>query len=173
MVDPNEYDLYMRPDSNCRGHHQWFYFKVTSNAKMGTVKFNIVNFTKYRSLFSSDGGMQIAILNVKDRQAAIEKAEQDGKAYDPDQIGWVKGGKNPKYGSSKLNNLIAAAQRAKEIADGGDIGVFRGPFFYQLSFEHDFDRAEKDETYFAYHFPHTFTRVTRFLKKLKTRLRQN
>ena len=30
MVSPTEYDLYMRPDTNNRGHHQWFYFKVTS-----------------------------------------------------------------------------------------------------------------------------------------------
>ncbi|MFM7850921.1 MAG: M14-type cytosolic carboxypeptidase [Flammeovirgaceae bacterium] len=30
MVSPTEYDLYMRPDTNNRGHHQWFYFKITS-----------------------------------------------------------------------------------------------------------------------------------------------
>ena len=28
MVTETEYDLYMRPDTNTRGHHQWFYFKV-------------------------------------------------------------------------------------------------------------------------------------------------
>ena len=26
-----EYDLYMRVDTNTKGHHQWFYFSVTSN----------------------------------------------------------------------------------------------------------------------------------------------
>jgi hypothetical protein len=26
-----EYDLYMRVDTNTRGHHQWFYFSVQSN----------------------------------------------------------------------------------------------------------------------------------------------
>lgn len=41
----NEYDLYMRVDSNTRGHHQWFYFKVSSKGKK-RVRFNIVNFTK-------------------------------------------------------------------------------------------------------------------------------
>lgn len=25
----NDYDLYMRVDTNTRGHHQWFYFTVT------------------------------------------------------------------------------------------------------------------------------------------------
>lgn len=36
-----------------------------------------------------------------------------------------------------------------------------------MSFEYDFNRTERDATYFAYHFPHTFTRITRFLKTLK------
>ena len=26
MISPNEYDLYMRPDTNTKSHHQWFYF---------------------------------------------------------------------------------------------------------------------------------------------------
>ena len=28
QIKEHEYDLYMRVDSNTRGHHQWFYFKV-------------------------------------------------------------------------------------------------------------------------------------------------
>ena len=46
QVAPTEYDMYMRVDSNTRGHHQWFYFKVNNQNKIGTVKFNFVNFTK-------------------------------------------------------------------------------------------------------------------------------
>ena len=53
MVSPTEYDLYMRPDTNNRGHHQWFYFKVTSKKALGPVKFNIINFTKHRSLYET------------------------------------------------------------------------------------------------------------------------
>lgn len=50
MVKLDEYDLFMRVDSNTKGHHQWFYFKVKSKIKK-QVKFNIVNFTKKRSLY--------------------------------------------------------------------------------------------------------------------------
>ena len=46
MVSPNEYDLYMRPDTNTKGHHQWFYFRAISKTNLGPVKFNILNFTK-------------------------------------------------------------------------------------------------------------------------------
>ena len=53
MISPNEYDLYMRSDTNSKGHHQWFYFKVTSKKALGPVKFNIINFTKHRSLYET------------------------------------------------------------------------------------------------------------------------
>lgn len=53
MISSNEYDLYMRPDTNSKGHHQWFYFKVTSKKALGPVKFNIINFTKNHSLYET------------------------------------------------------------------------------------------------------------------------
>lgn len=28
-TNPWEYDLYMRVDTNTRGHHQWFYFGIS------------------------------------------------------------------------------------------------------------------------------------------------
>ena len=46
QIAPREFDLYMRVDSNTRGHHQWFYFKLENFDNVGPVKFNIVNFTK-------------------------------------------------------------------------------------------------------------------------------
>lgn len=44
---------------------------------------------------------------------------------------------------------------------------YRGPHFQQLSFTYDFNRLHKDETYFSYMFPYTFTRLTRLMKELK------
>ena len=56
-----EYDIYMRVDTNIKGHHQWFYFSVTSNSSFlgKKVKFNIVNFTKGSSLYTQ--GMRICV----------------------------------------------------------------------------------------------------------------
>lgn len=54
-INDFEYDLLMRVDSNTRGHFSWYNFKVISDAER-TVKFNIINFTKPRILYSS--GMQ-------------------------------------------------------------------------------------------------------------------
>lgn len=45
----------------------------------------------------------------------------------------------------------------------------RRPKFYQLSFTYEFNNMEEDDVYFAYSFPYTFTRLTRFLKDLKAK----
>ena len=66
MTSPNEYDLYMRPDTNSKGHHQWFYFKVTSKKALGPVKFNIINFTKHRSLYET--GMCVCVCNLSEKK---------------------------------------------------------------------------------------------------------
>lgn len=51
-VSDNTYDLYMRVDSNTKGHHQWFYFSVSNITHVRKVRFNIVNFTKKESLYT-------------------------------------------------------------------------------------------------------------------------
>jgi hypothetical protein len=51
--DPHCFDVWMRNDSNGTGLLQWFYFKMRNvNGFVGTVRINIVNFTKSNSLFT-------------------------------------------------------------------------------------------------------------------------
>lgn len=49
-VADNEYDLYLRIDTNTRGHLQWFNFTV-KNCGRTRVRFNIVNFKKAKTLY--------------------------------------------------------------------------------------------------------------------------
>ena len=65
MVNPNEYDLYMRPDTNTRGHHQWFYFRTIAKKNLGAVKFNILNFTKSSSLH--EVGMKVCFCSAHEK----------------------------------------------------------------------------------------------------------
>lgn len=97
-VKENEYDLYMKADSNTKGHHQWFYFSVQSK-KAGTVRFNIVNFTKKKSLYTQ--GMRVTVFS---EQKANRTKDQLFK-------GWHKAGSNIAYGLSKVNQ--ESRQRAK------------------------------------------------------------
>ena len=53
-VNPAEYDLLMRVDSNTRGHTAWFFFKVSNATPKQKIKFNIINFGK-KYLLYKDG----------------------------------------------------------------------------------------------------------------------
>lgn len=50
-IGDNEYDLFLRVDTNTRGYFNWFHFQVGKTQKGRTVKFNIVNMTKKDSLY--------------------------------------------------------------------------------------------------------------------------
>ncbi len=50
-INENEYDLFMRVDSNTRGHTNWYYFCVKNGPWLGSVKFNFCNFRRDRSLY--------------------------------------------------------------------------------------------------------------------------
>ena len=65
--------------------------------------------------------------------------------------GWRRGGEDISYTRSKLNRMCSTLKKP----------------FYQLSFTYNFDLMENDETYFAYSFPYTFSRLYRLIKELK------
>ncbi len=161
MVSEKEYDLYMRPDTNTRGHHQWFYFKTSYKKKMGTIQFNIINFTKHRSLYEM--GMKVCYCSLKEKKKIIEfqQSKNDGPV-DEDIAGWKRGGKNIKYCSSKLNKLLE--RNASEFGASGSYFNLRKPQFYQVSFQMDFNDPDGDEVLISYNFPYTFTRLSRFLR---------
>lgn len=46
-----EFDLFMRVDSNTKGHTSWYYFTVTGIPANQPITINICNFTKARSLY--------------------------------------------------------------------------------------------------------------------------
>ena len=45
-VGNNEFDLFMRVDTNTQGHTHWYYFTVKNEDFRGKVKFNICNFRR-------------------------------------------------------------------------------------------------------------------------------
>jgi hypothetical protein len=93
--------MYMRVDSNTRGHHQWFYFKVQNQNKVGTVKFNFVNFTKRQSLYAQ--GMRINTKSMLDVANQKAKLPSGTPATTLKNEGWVKCGENIVYKLSKLS----------------------------------------------------------------------
>ncbi|KAI1721033.1 zinc carboxypeptidase domain-containing protein [Ditylenchus destructor] len=53
VLGPNEYDLFIRPDTCNPKHRVWFYFAVYNAKANQRVVFNVVNFSKMRTLFDS------------------------------------------------------------------------------------------------------------------------
>jgi hypothetical protein len=81
QTKPRDFELYMRVDTNSRGHHQWFYFSVQNQNNIGNVNFSILNFTKSHSLYHQ--GMRICV-------------KEDGA--------WQKSGNLISYKPSRLND---------------------------------------------------------------------
>ncbi|KAL4495015.1 hypothetical protein ABPG72_015715 [Tetrahymena utriculariae] len=104
-----EYDLYMRPDTNTKGHQSWFYFKISNTKANQTVRFNVCNFQKKRSLYQR--GLKPYILSQKDK----------------DQFGqiWKQGGSNVYY--SKRKNIKY------------DMLVNSSKQYYQMTFDYTFE----------------------------------
>lgn len=48
----NEYDLYMRSDTNTYGYYKWFYFRMLNKSEDRVVKLNICNYKEQHSLFN-------------------------------------------------------------------------------------------------------------------------
>lgn len=51
-VKKDEYDCFIRSDTNTKGHTNWYFFKVSNNEQLGPIKFNICNMAKTRNLYS-------------------------------------------------------------------------------------------------------------------------
>lgn len=51
-VKKNEYDLFIRSDTNTRGHTNWFYFTVSNKENLGEITLNICNFGKPKNLYN-------------------------------------------------------------------------------------------------------------------------
>lgn len=48
----NEYDLFLRIDSNTSGHIMWYYFKVKNNSdKQKTIRLNICNLRRSKTIY--------------------------------------------------------------------------------------------------------------------------
>lgn len=82
----NTYDMFLRADTNTRGHFGWFHFEVSRTMRGRTYNFNIVNMSKSDSLHNQ--GMLINYWSQKRNQ--------------PMFVGWERGGFNIKYGPSRM-----------------------------------------------------------------------
>ncbi|KAL0226593.1 hypothetical protein P9112_013917 [Eukaryota sp. TZLM1-RC] len=86
QVYPFEYDLILKPDTETRGHTQWFYFSIRNLIPNQTYKLNIINFTKTDSLYNK-GMLPLVYSLCKSKY---------------EEVGWFRGGGDVAY---HVNNI--------------------------------------------------------------------
>lgn len=81
-VKSNEYDLFLRSDTNTRGHTNWYYFKVNNQDFLGTVQLNICNMGKTKTLYNK--GMKPYALegNQQNPNKNVHPIWSQDKTYD-------------------------------------------------------------------------------------------
>ena len=82
QTGPDEFDLFMRIDTNTKGHTSWFNFKMHVKEKGRKIKINIVNFRKSNNMF------------VRGHKPFYKSKKADND--------WVQGGDNIEYKLTRL-----------------------------------------------------------------------
>lgn len=142
-VGEDEYDLFMRVDTNTRGHVQWFNFSVKNVGKK-KVRLNIVNFKKYKTLYSRDMRPYIYSEVVKQITGA----------------GWHQGGEAVKYEKKKLRYQFLEENYLDETLTHNC-----------LSFDYVFG-ADWETVQFAYCAPYTYSDALNLITNLKLAMKQ-
>ena len=65
-IREKEYNLFLDYDIETKGYTQWFYFSVENSKPGQSIRFNIVNLMKYKSLYNS--GMKPLVYSEKSNQ---------------------------------------------------------------------------------------------------------
>jgi hypothetical protein len=136
----NEYNVFLRADTNTRGHCQWFYFAVTNTYKGEKVMFNILNCTKPIKLFKR--GMSPLVFSEME--------------YERAKVEWVQGTTNVTYNKSSV---------LKEEYDSTNEDQTVNKF-YTLKFSYEF-KYTGDKVYFAFGRPYTLSMHLALLNKIK------
>lgn len=143
----NEYDLYINSDTNSINRTQWFYFFTENTKKNQTVKFNILNLSKYPTF-------------VKDGMNPILFSEKD---YENIYLSWTTNRiENVNvYKSTIKNNSIRNIQISGNESENKKSNCSQ---IYGLSFTHTF-KYDNDRVYFALYKPYSLTRMQNFLSQ--------
>ena len=189
----NEYDLIIRPETNCIRNYQWFHFSVIENKKLinPIVKFNIINLTKNSILFNENVRVLCYYDNCFNRDTHnIFYYENKIPNYnDKRLINNNNNIHNIQLNQNNNNNLIISFSNNlfynintktnsfnkdifnnnNENSDNENNQEFK-PFksFNSLSFSFDFSKIKSSPKiiYFSYCYPYTYTHLNNFFSNL-------
>lgn len=136
-MNPSEFDLFLRIDSNTRGHTQWFYFSIRNGKKLGKFTFNLCNLTKPHTLYEQQNNIgSVGSSGMRPYIFSKQKSQKYNQT-------WEQGGSNV--------SVVEKPFRYDLVYQMIDPSVV-----YRLSFDYEFEE-EDDEVYFAYSIPYTYS----------------
>ena len=175
-ISEYEYDLILRPETNCIRNFQWFFFLFKENYKhysnnnsnKSVYKFNIINLTKKYISFNNDTVKILSYFN-------------DGWSRDTFNIYYYPNGipnNNEKnllnYNNNNNNgiNLTLSNFSNYNISSKDTINNNNNnniiPTFYTLTFSFDINQIQTPikYIYFSYCYPYTYTHLLTFISNL-------
>ena len=140
ITGPNKYNIFLNDDTNSRNYCHWFYFAATNVEPEQTVTFNILNCSRWISLYKL--GMKPVVFSEID--------------FACKGITWVPDTFNVSYSRTSV-------PRQNESNSEGTT------YSYTLSFCYIF-KNKNDKVYFAASKPYSYTMLTKLLNNIKEHL---
>ena len=173
-LNSHEYDLILRPETDCIRTYHWFFFRVEINNSLGcekfrenkVVKFNIINLYKKTVLFSEKIRILCYYNDAWTRDTFNIHYFSNGIPYN------IEGG-NPdgdNYNFNENNNNAFNLERNSSnnldnLLNGNNQ---EGMKYHTLTFSFDFNQITTPikYIYFAYCYPYSFTQLDLYLSSL-------
>ena len=183
----NEYDLIIRPETNCIRNYQWFYFSVKENKKLTNpiIKFNIINLTKKSILFNEnirvlcyyDNCFSRDTQNIFYYENKIPNYNDKRLIINNNNIQLNQNNNNNNLLNSfsndlfyninnNINSFINIISENSDNENNKDFKPFKS--FNSLSFSFDFSKINSSPKiiYFSYCYPYTYTHLNNFFSTL-------
>jgi len=146
-----EYNLYISSDTNATYLSQWFYFSVSNTCKGSTIRFNVMNLTKY-PFFAKDGMKPFVFSEIDYAEKSLSWSDNN-----INNIAVTKSsmsafnvcGNRPINLSGQSNDSLKSFTRT----------------YYMLSFSYTFNHGN-DTVYFSFFKPYSYTRMLNFLDNI-------
>ncbi len=157
-----DYELYVSSDTNAAHRCQWFYFMVGNTRQNKTVRFSIVNLTKFPHFLKE--GLKPLVFSETDNS-------ESGFAWTSktDRIQIYKTSSSALGPGEERQILLDCGPDSDGQFESVPSTAPEPSTYYTLSFSHTFSH-DNDRVYFAFWKPYPYSRLRRFCFRMETTL---
>jgi len=174
-ISEYEYDLILRPETNCIRNFQWFFFLFKENYKhysnnnsnKSVYKFNIINLTKKSISFNNDTVKILSYFNDGWSRDTFNIYYYPNGIPNNNEKTLLNNNNNNNNGINlTLSNFSNYNINSKDINNNNSNNIL--PTFYTLTFSFDVNQilTPIKYTYFSYCYPYTYTHLLTFISNL-------